>query len=122
MENPSDLVALVAEMRAAQREYFKTRDRDVLQRSKELERAVDAMIDRRAAPDMFSDDLTGKAEPVAWQHRFRSVDDGEWTEWNPGPAPELRGTSYEVECRPLYTAPPAPQVPDVYTAKLEAGE
>ena len=36
-----DLVKLVKEMREAQKEYFRTRDKSMLQRSKELEKAVD---------------------------------------------------------------------------------
>lgn len=39
--NLKDFAALVAEMRAAQREYFKTRSGDILERSKQLEKQVD---------------------------------------------------------------------------------
>lgn len=39
-----EFIALVLEMRAAQKEYFKTRSKDVLNRSKELERKVDAEL------------------------------------------------------------------------------
>lgn len=35
---------LVREMRNAQKEYFKTRDKNVLLKSKELERKVDAYL------------------------------------------------------------------------------
>lgn len=35
---------LVKEMRATQKEYFRTRDANVLNKSKELERAVDKTI------------------------------------------------------------------------------
>lgn len=35
---------LVAKMRSAQRDYFRTRSRDALDQSKQLERAVDAAI------------------------------------------------------------------------------
>jgi uncharacterized protein Yka (UPF0111/DUF47 family) len=38
----NEFVELVREMRNAQKEYFKTRDKNVLQRIKELERKVDA--------------------------------------------------------------------------------
>lgn len=37
---------LVAEMRKAQKGYFRTRDRGVLIRSRELERRVDSYIER----------------------------------------------------------------------------
>ena len=36
-----EFIELVREMRNAQKEYFKTRSKDVLNRSKELERKVD---------------------------------------------------------------------------------
>lgn len=36
-----EFIELVREMRAAQKEYFKTRSKDVLNHSKELERKVD---------------------------------------------------------------------------------
>jgi len=39
--NDKDFRALVARMRQAQKNYFKTRDRDFLNLSKELERLVD---------------------------------------------------------------------------------
>lgn len=39
-----EFIELVREMRAAQKEYFKTRSKDVLSRSKELERNVDAEL------------------------------------------------------------------------------
>lgn len=39
-----EFVELVREMRNAQKEYFKTRDKNVLQRSKELERKVDSFL------------------------------------------------------------------------------
>jgi hypothetical protein len=44
---------LVDEMRAAQKEYFATRDRDVLSRSKSLERQVDKFLDDLKAPGLF---------------------------------------------------------------------
>ena len=37
---------LVSEMRSSQKEYFKTRSSQSLQKSKELERKVDAEIER----------------------------------------------------------------------------
>lgn len=39
-----DFIELVRQMRNAQKEYFKTRDKSILQQSKELERKVDAYI------------------------------------------------------------------------------
>ena len=39
-----EFIELVREMRNAQKEYFKTRDKNVLQRSKELEREVDSFL------------------------------------------------------------------------------
>ena len=41
---------LVRDMRAAQREYFRSRSHFVLQRSKELERQVDAELKADARP------------------------------------------------------------------------
>lgn len=45
---------LVRNMRAAQREYFRTRSHFVLQRSKELERQVDAELkaDEQPTPEI----------------------------------------------------------------------
>ncbi|MEO1082426.1 MAG: hypothetical protein AAFY29_22920 [Pseudomonadota bacterium] len=42
--NLEDFMSLVQRMRDAQTEYFRTRDRNVLQRSKALEREVDEAI------------------------------------------------------------------------------
>ena len=39
-----DFITTVKAMREAQKEYFRTRDRQVLQRSKALEKRVDALI------------------------------------------------------------------------------
>ena len=39
-----DFIRLVSEMRAAQKEYFRTRDKAVLANSKMLERSVDAKL------------------------------------------------------------------------------
>lgn len=44
---------LVSEMRNAQREYFRTRDKEVLQRSKELERKVDAYLSNIKTPKLL---------------------------------------------------------------------
>lgn len=40
----TDFMQLVREMRKAQKEYFKTRDKDVLAKSKQLEKRVDDEI------------------------------------------------------------------------------
>lgn len=42
-----EFTTLVMEMRTAQRQYFKTRSTDWLHRSKELEREVDAAIEKK---------------------------------------------------------------------------
>ena len=39
-----DFIRLVSDMRAAQKENFRTRDKAVLQNSKMLEKSVDAML------------------------------------------------------------------------------
>ena len=43
-ETMKEFIELVREMRAAQKEYFSKRSKDVLNRSKELERKVDAEL------------------------------------------------------------------------------
>lgn len=43
-----EFAELVGQMRAAQRLYFRTRDLNVLERSKDLERQVDAELKRMA--------------------------------------------------------------------------
>lgn len=44
--NARDFFDLVSDMRQAQKEYFKTRDKEVLVKSKELEKRVDDEIKR----------------------------------------------------------------------------
>lgn len=44
--NPRQFFDLVADMRSSQKEYFKTRSSQSLQKSKELERKVDDEIER----------------------------------------------------------------------------
>ncbi|MCM1379544.1 MAG: hypothetical protein NC190_05510 [Bacteroides sp.] len=44
--NPQQFFQLVTAMREAQRDYFKSRSRSALERSKHLERLVDTEIDR----------------------------------------------------------------------------
>lgn len=43
---PEEFYLLVANMRNAQKEYFKTRSRDLLSKSKQLEKQVDDEIKR----------------------------------------------------------------------------
>lgn len=43
---PEEFYALVANMRKAQKEYFKTRSRDLLSKSMQLEKQVDDEIKR----------------------------------------------------------------------------
>jgi len=45
----AEIIALVREMRAAQKAYFKTRSIDQLTASKKLERQVDQALTERAA-------------------------------------------------------------------------
>jgi hypothetical protein len=44
-----EFIDLVRQMRTAQKEYFKTRDKGVLERSKSLERQVDRYIVEQTA-------------------------------------------------------------------------
>lgn len=46
MMNSRDFFDMVCRMRKAQKNYFKTRDRDALNMSKEIERQVDEEINR----------------------------------------------------------------------------
>lgn len=62
--NPNEIIELVAEMRAAQRDYFSTRSHDSLRKSKALEKRVDQEIKLRQlkqsgnqAPEVFSPSL-----------------------------------------------------------------
>lgn len=45
----TEFMQLVREMRKAQKEYFKTRDKDVLAKSKQLEKRVDDEIKNEVA-------------------------------------------------------------------------
>lgn len=45
----TEFMQLVREMRKAQKEYFKTRDKDVLAKSKQLEKRVDDEIKQEEA-------------------------------------------------------------------------
>lgn len=47
------LVQLVAEMRTAQKNYFRTRSRKALEDSKTLERSVDKEIEKYHRPELF---------------------------------------------------------------------
>jgi len=51
--NDKDFRDLVARMRQAQKEYFRTRDREALGRSKELERLVDTELANDVEPSLF---------------------------------------------------------------------
>ena len=44
---------LVFEMRKAQKEYFKTRDKVILEKSKQLERQVDEYLNKKVNPNLF---------------------------------------------------------------------
>lgn len=56
----SELAAAVREMRAAQREYFRTRDHvRALPESKRLERDVDRMVEAALSPQQ---DMLGEAQ------------------------------------------------------------
>ena len=51
-----DFEALVAKMRDAQKRYFKTRDREVLQEAWRLEREVDRYLEeRKHGMNLFAD-------------------------------------------------------------------
>lgn len=44
MMNNQEFTELVREMRQAQKDYFRTRSREALEKSKQLEKAVDAVL------------------------------------------------------------------------------
>ena len=52
MKDLQKLAQLVKDMRASQKEYFRTRDKNILLQSKELERQVDNLLS--ADDDLFS--------------------------------------------------------------------
>ena len=54
--NYLEFVLLVKRMRECQKEYFRTRDKDVLQESKSLEKKVDSCIDRKLNGSLFEMD------------------------------------------------------------------
>lgn len=49
-----DFKKLVAKMREAQKEYFRTREKTALKKSKELERQVDEELKRSYTADLFA--------------------------------------------------------------------
>ena len=51
--NDKDFRDLVARMRQAQKDYLRTRDREALGRSKELERLVDTELANDVKPSLF---------------------------------------------------------------------
>lgn len=59
-EDMPEFIALVRSMRQAQRNYFKTRSSEALNRSKDLERKVDAAL--RAASEAEKPNLFSGAE------------------------------------------------------------
>lgn len=56
----TEFMQLVREMRKAQKEYFKTRDRDVLAKSKQLEKRVDDEIKKEEAALAENQELLDK--------------------------------------------------------------
>lgn len=52
-----DFVMLVKKMRDCQKEYFRTRDKEVLQESKNLEKKVDSCIARMLNGSLFEFDV-----------------------------------------------------------------
>ena len=52
---PAEFRDLARRMRAAQREYFRTRDRVVLDESKRLEREMDAELERDGQGELFGE-------------------------------------------------------------------
>lgn len=52
MDN-KEFIELVRQMRNAQKEYFRTRDKRILACSKELERRVDKAIEESNEPQLF---------------------------------------------------------------------
>jgi hypothetical protein len=59
--SPTDFRELVRRMRSAQRDYFRTRDWGVLDRSRALEREVDAELGEKTG-SLFSDRPRSLAE------------------------------------------------------------
>lgn len=59
-----DFRALVADMRVAQKEFFRTRSSLVLARSKKLERAVDDELREITSPAVHGQGETGRAPSV----------------------------------------------------------
>lgn len=49
----NDFIKLVSKMRALQKEYFKTRNKDILMQSKAAEQEVDKYIYNHNNPSMF---------------------------------------------------------------------
>lgn len=47
IDTQRDIIVLVKEMRQAQKDYFRTRTTEALQRSKHIERLVDEELERR---------------------------------------------------------------------------
>lgn len=60
--NEADFRALVRKLRKAQREYFRTRDRNVLDASKAIEREVDAELETDT-PGLFPEAVLPRPRP-----------------------------------------------------------
>ena len=56
MKEILQLVQLVRAMRANQKEYFRTRDKNILLQSKELERQVDKTLSSFDNPSIFDEE------------------------------------------------------------------
>ena len=75
MKDLQKLAQLVKDMRASQKEYFRTRDKNILLQSKELERQVDNLLS--ADDDLFASPIKKEGwsnmrtdcNPYIWQTR-----------------------------------------------------
>lgn len=94
MKDLLKIAQLVKDMRASQKEYFKTRDKNILLQSKELERQVDNLLS--ADDDLFSSPIKKEGwsnlrtdyNPYIWQTReeaeeelAKKIKDGRLGKW-----------------------------------------
>lgn len=94
MKDLQKLAQLVKDMRASQKEYFRTRDKNILLQSKELERQVDNLLS--LDDDLFSSSVKKEGwsniridyNPYVWQTReeaeeelSRKIKDGRVGKW-----------------------------------------
>lgn len=56
MKDLQKFAQLVKDMRASQKEYFRTRDKNILLQSKELERLVDKTLSSFDNPSIFEEE------------------------------------------------------------------